>query len=83
MKATPVNPFFFERTADRWGFTDREDLLPIIGRLLKERGRRALFYGRRRMGKTSLIDNAALKASTKVIKVDRLCCIIQAGIQRG
>jgi hypothetical protein len=70
MKATPVNPFFFERTADRWSFTDRENFLPIIEKLLNERGRRVLFYGRRRMGKTSLIDNAALKASTQIIKVD-------------
>jgi hypothetical protein len=70
MKATPVNPFFFEHTADRWSFTDREKILPIIEKLLNERGRRVLFYGRRRMGKTSLIDNAALKASTQIIKVD-------------
>jgi hypothetical protein len=70
MKSTAINPFFFERIADRWSFTDRETLLPVIRKLLGERGRRVLFYGRRRMGKTSLIENAALQGPQKILKVD-------------
>ena len=57
-----VNPFSFELPADRWSFTNREELLSRIEALMKERGRRALLVGRRRMGKTSLLLRAAEKA---------------------
>jgi hypothetical protein len=65
-----INPFFFETPADRWSFTDREELIPRIQKILKERGRRVLFYGRRRMGKTSLIDNATAGARPPLLSVD-------------
>ena len=65
-----INPFFFETPADRWSFTDREELLPLIQKILKERGRRVLFYGRRRMGKTSLIENAAAGGRPPMVRVD-------------
>lgn len=68
--STPVNPFFFESPADRWAFTDREELLPLLQQAMAEQGRRLLLYGRRRMGKTSLIQNAARKAKAELIYVD-------------
>lgn len=68
--APPINPFFFESPADRWAFTDREELLPALQQALAEQGRRLLLYGRRRMGKTSLIQNAARKAKAELIYVD-------------
>lgn len=64
------NPFFFESPSDRWSFTDREALLPLLISLMKEKGRRLLVYGRRRMGKTSLIRNAAERGKAKFIFVD-------------
>lgn len=54
MKAV-TNPFFFEVPSDRWSFTDREDLAPRVEALMRDRARRLLVTGRRRMGKTSLI----------------------------
>lgn len=68
--STPINPFFFESPADRWAFTDREELLPVLQSAMAEQGRRVLLYGRRRMGKTSLVQNAARKARAELIYVD-------------
>ena len=68
--STPINPFFFESPADRWAFTDREELLPVLQSAMVEQGRRVLLYGRRRMGKTSLVQNAARKAKADLIYVD-------------
>jgi len=67
---TLVNPFFFESPADRWAFTDREELLPVLQAAMAEQGRRILLYGRRRMGKTSLIQNAARKAKAELLYSD-------------
>jgi hypothetical protein len=66
----PSNPFHYEIAADRWSFTDREDLLPRLERLRHERGRRILVYGRRRMGKTSLIHEAARRGRVTLIGED-------------
>ena len=66
----PINPFFFESPADRWAFTDREELLPVLQSAMAEQGRRVLLYGRRRMGKTSLVQNAARKAKAELLYVD-------------
>jgi len=49
-----TNPFFFESPSDRWSFTDREELV----------------FGRRRMGKTSLIKNVAERAKVTFIYCD-------------
>jgi hypothetical protein len=68
--STPINPFNFESPADRWTFTDREELLPALRQAMGERGRRLLLYGRRRMGKTTLIKNAARLAKVRFIYVD-------------
>lgn len=68
--ATLTNPFFFEVPSDRWSFTDREDLLPVIVRLMGERNRRLLVFGRRRMGKTSLIRMAGEKAKGAFLYCD-------------
>jgi hypothetical protein len=68
--ATPVNPFNYESPADRWGFTDREDLLPVLRQAMGERGRRLLLHGRRRMGKTTLVRNAARLARVPFHYVD-------------
>ncbi len=65
-----VNPFFFESPSDRWAFTDRETLVPRLTELMQQRGRRLLLHGRRRMGKTSLLKNAALKAGATLLFVD-------------
>lgn len=65
-----TNPFFFESPSDRWSFTDREAVLPSILQLMSERGRRLLVFGRRRMGKTSLIKNAAEKAKATFLYCD-------------
>jgi len=66
----PSNPFHFEIAAGRWSFTDREDLLPRLERLREERGRRLLMFGRRRMGKTSLIHEAARRGRVALIGED-------------
>lgn len=58
MKPVLSNPFNFETPADRRAFTDRERLLPKIEGLLSQTRQRALIHGRRRMGKTSLINQA-------------------------
>jgi hypothetical protein len=68
--ATAVNPFNFESPADRWAFTDREELLPVLRQAMGERGRRLLLYGRRRMGKTTLVRNAARLARVPFHYVD-------------
>lgn len=65
-----TNPFFFESPSDRWSFTDREDLVRRLLQLMSEKGRRLLVHGRRRMGKTSLIRNAADKAKATFIYCD-------------
>ncbi|HVU16914.1 MAG TPA: hypothetical protein VHD32_08310 [Candidatus Didemnitutus sp.] len=67
---SPANPFFFESPSDRWSFTNRDELLPALVALLRQRGRRLLIHGRRRMGKTSLIQNAAGKAGRVFLYVD-------------
>jgi len=54
-----INPFHFESPSDSWSFTDRDELLPELARMMGERGRRVLLHGRRRMGKTSLLRRAA------------------------
>src|ERR1051325_2295925 len=65
-----ANPFFFESPSDRRSFTDREAIIPQLSQMLHERGRRLLLHGRRRMGKTSLIQNAAAQAKQGFIFVD-------------
>ena len=64
------NPFFFETPSRQWAFTDREALLPALYALLGQRGRRLLLYGRRRMGKTSLIKYAANHARHTFLYAD-------------
>ena len=66
----PINPFYFERPSDRWSFTDREDILPGLSVFLGQCGRRLLVHGRRRMGKTSLLQQAATEARGAFIYVD-------------
>ncbi len=68
--ATVVNPFYFETPSDRWAFTDREELLPALTTLLASTGRRLLVHGRRRMGKTSLVQNAAAQARSVFLYAD-------------
>jgi hypothetical protein len=65
-----VNPFNFETPSDRWSFTDREEELPRLVTLMKRTRQRLLLYGRRRMGKTSLIRHAAVEAKTPHAFVD-------------
>lgn len=65
-----VNPFFFETPSDRWNFTDREELMKQLQELMREKVRRVLVFGRRRMGKTSLIRNAAEKAKVTFVSCD-------------
>ena len=65
-----VNPFNFETPASRWSFTDREEVIPKLLRPMRERGRRVLVYGRRRMGKTSLVDYVAMKSGINWLSVD-------------
>lgn len=67
---TLANPFNFELPATRWSFTDREELLPRLERMMKGRGQRALLHGRRRMGKTSLLHHAAHQANVLWLFVD-------------
>ena len=67
---TFANPFFFESPSGRWAFTDREQLLPALADLLGQRGRRLLVFGRRRMGKTSLVQHAAAKAGHVFLYAD-------------
>jgi len=52
------NPFFFELPSDAGTFTDRETLIPVLHSCMKQKGRRVLVHGLRRMGKTSLLKNA-------------------------
>jgi hypothetical protein len=68
--STLINPFNFETPADRWSFTDREELLPRILAVLTRPKQRALVHGRRRVGKTSLIKHAALAAKRPFAFVD-------------
>lgn len=65
-----TNPFFFESPSDKWSFTDREALTDKLLQLMRESGRRLLIFGRRRMGKTSLLKNAAEKAKVTFIYCD-------------
>jgi hypothetical protein len=64
------NPFFYESPTDRWSFTDRDELIPALTQFMRSRGRRLLVHGRRRMGKTSLIRNTAMKAKAPLVYVD-------------
>ncbi len=68
--ASFTNPFFFESPSDRWSFTDREALTEQLLQLMMEKGRRLLIFGRRRMGKTSLIKNVSEKAKVTFIYCD-------------
>ena len=52
------NPFVFELPSDERAFTDRETLMPVLHALMRQKGRRVLVHGLRRMGKTSLLKNA-------------------------
>ncbi len=70
MPATIANPFNFETPADRWSFTDREELLSRIAGILNRPKQRALVHGRRRVGKTSLIKHAAIAAKKPFAFVD-------------
>ena len=70
MPATIANPFNFETPADRWSFTDREELLPRISAILNRPKQRALVHGRRRVGKTSLIKHAAVAAKKPFAFID-------------
>jgi hypothetical protein len=65
-----VNPFNFETPSDRWSFTDREEEVPRLVALMKRVRQRLLVFGRRRMGKTSLIRHAAVEAKTPYVFVD-------------
>jgi hypothetical protein len=67
--ATPVNPFFFETPSRASSFTDRSAERKRLRQLFREAGRRLLIYGRRRMGKTSLIQNSAPR-NARLIYVD-------------
>ena len=69
-QSNPINPFFFETPSDRWSFTNRETIVATLTGLMQERARRILVFGRRRMGKTSLIKNAAAKAGVTFIFCD-------------
>jgi len=55
---TLANPFFFESPSDSQAFTDRDELTQELCAFMRQRGRRLLIHGLRRMGKTSLILNA-------------------------
>jgi len=68
--ASFTNPFFFESPSDRWSFTDRENQTAQLLQMMEERGRRMLLFGRRRMGKTSLIKNSAEKAKATFLYCD-------------
>ena len=65
-----INPFFYESPADAREFTDREALLPALRQLMSEQGRRLLIFGRRRMGKTSLIRQAGAGKGRRFILCD-------------
>ena len=52
------NPFVFELPSDECSFTDREALIPVLHSCMRQKGRRVLVHGLRRMGKTSLLKNA-------------------------
>ncbi len=47
-------------------------LIPKLAELMTERGRRLLLLGRRRMGKTSLVKNAACRARATLLYCDML-----------
>ena len=64
------NPFFFESPSDRWSFTDRDELMAELGKFLKQKGRRLLVHGLRRMGKTSLLLNAGRLSGEPFVFVD-------------
>lgn len=68
--STFANPFFFESPSNRWEFTDRVTEMKTLSSLLTQRGRRLLVYGRRRMGKTSLIEEAARRIKGHFLLVD-------------
>jgi hypothetical protein len=64
------NPFFFESPSDRWSFTDREELTSELCAFMRQRGRRLLVHGLRRVGKTSLLLNAGRLSKEHLIFVD-------------
>jgi len=66
---TLINPFFYESPSDPASFTDRKEERERLSRMFEEHGRRILLYGRRRMGKTSLIKNC-VPAKSLLIYVD-------------
>jgi len=67
---TRSNPFFFESPSDYRAFTDREELMASLVALMRQRGRRLLVHGLRRMGKTSLILNARKVSGECLVFVD-------------
>jgi hypothetical protein len=67
---TVANPFFYESPTSVRDFTDREALLSQLNQLMSERGRRLLIFGRRRMGKTSLIRRAGSGKGRRFILCD-------------
>lgn len=64
------NPFYFETPTDRDHFTDRETLVPILRAAMEGQGRRLLVYGRRRMGKTSLLAHVGRPLKKRFITCD-------------
>ncbi len=70
MNAQVVNPFNFETPSDRWSFTDREEQLARLQGAMGKDRQRILVFGRRRMGKTSLIKYAAAGSKRPFAFVD-------------
>ena len=68
--ASLINPFFFESPAGAREFTDRQSLLSELQKFMTERGRRLLVFGRRRMGKTSLIVQAGAGKGRRFLLCD-------------
>jgi hypothetical protein len=68
--ASLINPFFFESPAGAREFTDRESLLSELQKFMSARGRRLLVFGRRRMGKTSLIVQAGAGKGRRFLLCD-------------
>jgi len=64
------NPFFFESPSNQWEFTDRVNEMKTLSGILSSAGRRVLTYGRRRMGKTSILEHAVRKLPGKFLLVD-------------
>ncbi len=70
IQSMPGNPFFFESPTDRWSFTDRDTIVGTLKDFMTARGRRLLVHGRRRIGKTSVIQIGAQKGRAALVYVD-------------